>query len=80
MTTTRRIATALLVAGSLANLARAQTPQIGRTARTHRDLGDSGREVIHPGRDSARNVGSGNASELATYVVDKGKPLVVTAP
>ncbi|WP_445147217.1 cupin domain-containing protein [Dyella sp. Tek66A03] len=29
---------------------------------------------------SARNVGSGNASELATYVVEKGKPLVTTAP
>lgn len=29
---------------------------------------------------SARNAGSGIASELATYVVDKGKPLVVTAP
>ena len=29
---------------------------------------------------SARNVGSGNASELATYVVEKGEPLVVTAP
>ena len=26
---------------------------------------------------SARNVGSGNAAELATYVVEKGKPLVV---
>lgn len=26
---------------------------------------------------AARNVGSGNASELATYVVEKGKPLVV---
>ncbi len=25
---------------------------------------------------SARNVGSGNGAELATYVVDKGKPLV----
>ena len=25
-----------------------------------------------------RNVGSGNAAELATYVVEKGKPLVVT--
>ena len=25
---------------------------------------------------SARNVGSGNASELATYIVEKGKPLV----
>ena len=29
---------------------------------------------------SARNVGNGNASELATYVVEKGKPLVVVAP
>ena len=26
---------------------------------------------------SARNVGSGNASELATYIVEKGKPLLV---
>jgi quercetin dioxygenase-like cupin family protein len=29
---------------------------------------------------SAKNVGSGKASELATYVVEKGRPLVVTAP
>lgn len=28
---------------------------------------------------SVRNVGSGNAAELATYVVEKGKPLVVLA-
>jgi quercetin dioxygenase-like cupin family protein len=26
---------------------------------------------------AARNVGKGNAKELATYIVDKGKPLVV---
>ena len=26
---------------------------------------------------AAKNVGTGNAAELATYVVDKGKPLVV---
>jgi quercetin dioxygenase-like cupin family protein len=26
---------------------------------------------------AAKNVGSGNAKELATYVVEKGKPLVV---
>jgi quercetin dioxygenase-like cupin family protein len=26
---------------------------------------------------AARNVGGGNAAELATYVVEKGKPLVV---
>jgi quercetin dioxygenase-like cupin family protein len=28
---------------------------------------------------SAKNVGSGNAAELATYIVDKGKPLVALA-
>ena len=27
--------------------------------------------------DSAKNVGSGNAAELATYIVEKGKPLIV---
>ena len=31
--------------------------------------------VVH----SAKNVGSGNAAELATYIVEKGKPLVVEA-
>lgn len=30
-------------------------------------------ETMH----AAKNVGSGNAAELATYVVEKGKPLVV---
>lgn len=30
-------------------------------------------ETIH----SVRNVGNGNASELATYVVEKGKPFLV---
>lgn len=28
---------------------------------------------------SAKNVGTGNGAELATYIVEKGKPLVVTA-
>jgi quercetin dioxygenase-like cupin family protein len=28
---------------------------------------------------SAKNIGSGNASELATYLVQKGKPIVVLA-
>jgi quercetin dioxygenase-like cupin family protein len=28
---------------------------------------------------SAKNVGSGNGAELATYIVEKGKPLVVMA-
>ena len=27
-----------------------------------------------------KNVGMDNASELATYVVEKGKPLVILAP
>ena len=31
--------------------------------------------VVH----SAKNVGSGNGAELATYIVEKGKPLVVRA-
>ena len=30
-------------------------------------------------KHSAKNVGSGKASELATYIVDKSKPLVVLA-
>jgi quercetin dioxygenase-like cupin family protein len=30
-------------------------------------------ETVH----SVRNVGSGNAAELATYIVEKGKPLLV---
>jgi quercetin dioxygenase-like cupin family protein len=29
---------------------------------------------------TARNIGSVNAAELATYVVEKGKPLLVLAP
>lgn len=29
---------------------------------------------------SAKNVGAGKASELATYIVQKGKPLVVLSP
>jgi quercetin dioxygenase-like cupin family protein len=28
---------------------------------------------------TAANAGSGNAAELATYVVEKGKPLIVLA-
>jgi quercetin dioxygenase-like cupin family protein len=30
-------------------------------------------ETVH----TAKNVGSGNAAELATYVVEKGKPFLV---
>jgi hypothetical protein len=32
-------------------------------------------ESIH----AVKNIGSGNAAELATYVAEKGKPLVVPA-
>src|SRR5215831_21213711 len=32
-------------------------------------------ETVH----SVRNVGTGNATELATYVVEKGKPFIVLA-
>src|SRR5512132_4131016 len=32
--------------------------------------------VIH----AVKNIGSGNAAELATYVVEKGKPLLTLAP
>jgi quercetin dioxygenase-like cupin family protein len=28
---------------------------------------------------AVKNVGTGNASELATYIVEKGRPLVVSA-
>ena len=31
--------------------------------------------VVH----SAKNVGSGNGAELATYIVEKGKPLLTLA-
>jgi quercetin dioxygenase-like cupin family protein len=31
-------------------------------------------------RHAARNVAAGQSSELATYLVEKGKPLVVSAP
>ena len=34
------------------------------------------RETTH----AVRNVGEGDASELATYVVDKGRPLLIPAP
>lgn len=32
-----------------------------------------GAETVH----SVRNVGTGNGAELATYVVDQGKPFLV---
>ena len=35
--------------------------------------------IPHGGVHAVRNVGSGSAAELATYVVEKGKPLLKTA-
>jgi hypothetical protein len=38
----------------------------------------AGERLVHPAGvvHSAKNVGSGNGAELATYIVEKGKPLV----
>jgi quercetin dioxygenase-like cupin family protein len=35
--------------------------------------------IRHGEVHAVRNVGSGNAAELATYIVEKGKPLLKTA-
>ena len=35
--------------------------------------------IPHGTNHAAKNVGTGNAAELATYIVEKGKPLVVLA-
>ena len=35
--------------------------------------------IPNGGVHAVRNVGSGNAAELATYIVEKGKPLLETA-
>jgi hypothetical protein len=47
-----------------------QPTGIERTDLQQHDLSASG---------SVRNVGEGKASELATYVVEKGRPVVVVA-
>jgi oxalate decarboxylase/phosphoglucose isomerase-like protein (cupin superfamily) len=67
-----------------------QAPGIKRTDLQRHDLSVPGREVIQnrvnagdallvPAETvhAVRNVGGGNAAELATYFVEKGKPLVV---
>ena len=50
----------------------------GKPAKTYK----AGDVLFIPARTihSAKNVGSGNGAELATYVVEKGKPLIVVAP
>ena len=35
--------------------------------------------IPHGKNHTAKNVGSGTGAELATYIVEKGKPLVVLA-
>ena len=132
MKTTRRIAVAVLIVGSVLALDAAQA-QLAGTTRTdlqRHDLSAPGREVIqarvelapgvaspkhtHPGEEiiyllegtmeydvegkppvtlkvgdvlfipagtvhAAKNVGNVNAAELATYIVEKGKPLITLA-
>src|SRR5262245_3941803 len=59
-----------------------QLEQMQQTAKAHttRAFGLLSRFLIPAGTIHAvTNVGSGNASELATYVVEKGKPLVELA-
>src|SRR5260370_21759654 len=54
MRATRIMAVALIVGSGLAlHSAQAQKPEIGRTELTHRDLGDSVREVIQTRVDFA---------------------------
>jgi quercetin dioxygenase-like cupin family protein len=129
MRTTRIMAVAALIFGSVLALHAARVQQAGtrRTELQRHDLSAQGREVVqvrvdfdpgyvaprhtHPGEEiiyvlegtleyeidgkpatvrpgdvlfvpagtahSVKNVGSGNGAELATYVVEKGKPLVV---
>ena len=71
---------ALIVGSSLALQAPARQQGVRRTDLQRHDLGVPGREVLFiPARTihAAKNVGRGKGAELATYVVDKGKPLVV---
>ncbi len=71
MKTTRITAVAALIVGSglALHVLWAQQPGIKRTDLQQHDLSVSGREVV-------QLRGSGNAAELATYVVEKGKPLL----
>ena len=45
----------------------------------HRPIFNAGEVLLVPPETvhSVRNVGSGNAAELATYIVEKGKPFLV---
>jgi hypothetical protein len=54
-----------------------QAPGIKRIDLQQHDLSIPGREVIQNRLHAVRTVGSGPAAELATYVVEKGKPFLV---
>jgi hypothetical protein len=72
----------VLIAGSSLTLhvTPAHQPGIKRTDVQPHDLDVPGHEVIPAGAiHTAKNVGTGNAAELATYIVEKGKPLVAPA-
>ena len=67
MKATRIIAVAALIVGS------GLAPQLTQTQAGEALFIPAG--TIH----AAKNVGTGNAAELATYIVEKGKPLLVLA-
>jgi uncharacterized RmlC-like cupin family protein len=86
MKTSRILAAALLVVGSGLALQAAKAQQAGlhRTDLLQHDLGQpvtlhAGDALFIPAGAAhlAKNVGNGKASELATYIVEKGSPLVV---
>ena len=87
MKATRIIPVAMLIvaSGLALHAALAQQQGVKRTELQRYDLSVPGREVIQvrvdlgPGVTLAKNVGSGKGSELATYIVEKGKPLVAPA-
>ena len=68
-------------------MATTQVPGLTRTDLQRHDLSLPGREVIQNRVDISpeapafrhkhKSVGSENAAELATYVVEKGKPFLV---
>lgn len=63
---------AYVLEGSLAYLIEGRPPVVLR----------AGDALLIPAgiRHAARNVGTGRSSELATYLVEKGRPLLVPAP
>ena len=91
MKTSRIMAVAVLFVGSglVLHVALSQQPEIKRTDLQPHDLSVPGREVVQVLGEvlfipygkihAARSVGNSKGAELATYIVEKGKPLVVPA-